>query len=46
LQSKKHRVPEIVDPAVRGQRGNADFEAMSTKNTMWHVIAVVGFEEL
>jgi hypothetical protein len=30
LQSKKHRVREIVVSALRGQSGNTDFEATST----------------
>jgi hypothetical protein len=32
LESKKHGVLEIVVSALRGQPGNTDFEAMSTKN--------------
>jgi hypothetical protein len=37
LQSKKHRVQEIVVPALRGQPGNTNFEAMSTK-TFLHTV--------
>jgi hypothetical protein len=39
LESKKHGEREIVVSALRGQPGNTDFEAMSTKN--YYILASV-----
>jgi hypothetical protein len=36
VQSKKHRVWEIVVSALQGQSGNADFESMSRKSYFAH----------
>jgi hypothetical protein len=34
VQTKKHRVREIVVSAFQGQPGNTDFEAVSTKSNI------------